>query len=177
MQTTITVKLIGGSRARLMFYKYDVAGRLSVILDCDAFIGKNGLGKEKEGDMKTPVGDFSILYAFGIKPNPGTVLNYLSINNNHYACDEDCCFYNKIVDSSVEKHPCKGEHMASFIPQYNYGIVLDYNKDCIYPKGSAIFIHCNGSKGYTAGCISIKEEDMITILRNVDLNTKVSIFA
>ncbi len=123
--------------------------------------------------MKTPVCEFGFLYAFGIKPNPGAKLEYLHVKDFHYSCDENCEFYNKIIDTNIVNHQCQGEHIIDYVPQYNYGIVQDYNKDCVYPYGSAIFVHCNGKKGHTHGCISVSEENMVTILRNIDIDTKI----
>jgi L,D-peptidoglycan transpeptidase YkuD (ErfK/YbiS/YcfS/YnhG family) len=60
-----------------------------------------------------------------------------------YACDEDCEYYNQIIDTEETGHECKGEEMFSYQPQYNYGIATDFNKACIYPNGSAIFIPVN----------------------------------
>lgn len=173
MKSIISVKQIEGSRAELILNKTNGSNKLETILKCDAWIGKNGLGKTREGDNKTPVGEFGLLYAFGIKPNPGTKLEYLQITDAHYACNENCEYYNKIIDIKTVNHQCKGEHMMNYVPFYNYGIFLDYNKDCIYPDGSAIFLHCKGIKGYTYGCISVSEEDMITILKNVETDTKI----
>lgn len=131
----------------------------------DAFIGKNGLGKEREGDGKTPVGNYRATGAFGIKPNPGTALPYLDITSDTYACDEEGPYYNRIADSSVTGHICKGEHMIEVVPAYNLGIVLDYNPDNVYPLGSAIFLHCKGLKNYTAGCVAVDEEFLRHILQ------------
>lgn len=41
-------------------------------LTTEARIGLNGLGKEKEGDKKTPVGVYQFNCYFGINENPGT---------------------------------------------------------------------------------------------------------
>lgn len=51
------------------------------------FIGKNGVGKEREGDAKTPLGDFPALTAFGIRPDPGTSLPYIDIREGVIACE------------------------------------------------------------------------------------------
>ena len=42
----------------------------------DAFVGKMGVGKMREGDARTPLGYLGILSAFGIEPNPGTQIPY-----------------------------------------------------------------------------------------------------
>ena len=177
IQNLIFVKCMKNTtKARLEIYKKNKDNNFDLILLCSGYIGKNGLGKEKEGDNKTPIGDFGITNAFGIKPNPGTSLNYLDINKNHYCCDENGKYYNKLIDSNQTKHDCKGEHIIDHIPQYNYAIFIDFNKEGIYPKGSAIFMHCFGKKTYTAGCIAVSEKNMVKILKNVDSNTRICIY-
>lgn len=36
--------------------------------------------------------------------------------------------------------------MIEYKGLYNYGLVIDYNKECIEGKGLAIFLHCQGDK-------------------------------
>ena len=181
VKSLIFVKYMGGSEAQVSLFKKDKDSRDDKDLFYrtsmfHAYIGKNGIGKEKEGDSKTPLGDYGIIQAFGIKANPGTTIEYLNINKNHYCCDENCQYYNKIIDAEAVNHKCKGEHIIDYVPQYNYGFFIDYNKEGVYPKGSAIFFHVKGKKPYTAGCIAVKEEDMITILKEIDANTRVIIY-
>ena len=59
----------------------------------------------------------------------------------------------------------------------DYALFIDYNKDCIYGKGSAIFLHCTGNYPYTLGCISLSEEHMVKIIRLVDSNARICIYA
>ena len=163
---------------------YDVQGsagkaRLTVdgkvLFTTDVYVGKNGLGKTGEGDGKTPLGTLRPLSAFGIKPNPGTTMPYIDVKPTTYACDEDCEYYNKIIDTVETNHQCKGEEMYSYQPQYNYGIATDFNKACVYPKGSAIFIHVKGTKTYTGGCIAFDEDRMVEILRNCDMSLVIKV--
>ena len=143
----------GCSKARAEYYRNDGNGWL-LVCTCEAIIGKNGIGKTKESDGKTPCGEFLAVSAFGLLENPGiTGLEYINIDENTYACDEPGEFYNKIVH-----HPCGGERMCEYSPAYDYGFVLDYNPQCIYPLGSAIFLHCKSGKGYTAGCVALDKE-------------------
>ena len=130
----------------------------------EAFIGKNGLGKTREGDAMTPEGDFGVLTAFGILPDPGTALPWLPVTSSTYACAEEGPFYNRIIDTVATHHPCKGEDMFHTAPQYNYGMALDFNAACSYPDGSAIFFHCKGPKPYTGGCIAVDEPFLRQIL-------------
>ena len=163
---------------------YDVQGsaakaRLTVdgkvLFVTDVIIGKNGIGKTGEGDAKTPTGTLRPLSAFGIKPNPGTKMPYIDITPSTFACDEDCEYYNRIIDTAVVHHPCHGEEMYSYQPHYNYGIATDFNKECVYPNGSAIFIHVKGPKPYTGGCIAFDEDKMVEILLNCDMSLIITV--
>lgn len=146
-----------------------------VIFETEAWVGKNGIGKTSEGDAKTPIGTLRPLHAFGIQPNPGTTMPYVNVTPSTFACDEDCKYYNKIIDTTAVHHPCTGEAMYSYQPQYNYGIATDFNKECIYPNGSAIFVHVKGTKGYTGGCIAFDEDKMIEILKLCDMSLVITV--
>ncbi len=178
VQQLICVRHISGSSAVLNMYVKDKNKKFNrkPVLTANAFIGKNGIGKTSEGDLKTPCGIFGVTKAFGIKANPGTKLKYINVTENLYACDEDCKYYNQIINSQKTKHNCKGEHLIDYVPQYNYAICIDYNDKNIYPKGSNIFIHVKGKKDYTAGCIALDEESMLTLIKNSTKKTKVYIY-
>lgn len=178
VQQIICVHFVEGSTAIFKMYVRDATqdNGWNLILATDAFVGQGGIDKEQEGDLKTPTGEFNVTKAFGIKPNPGTSLEYIRINDNLYACDEEGEYYNQIIDSQVTNHACKGEHLINYVPQYNYGLCIDFNPENIFPNGSNIFIHVKGNKVYTAGCIAIDEESMIKVLKNVTNKTKVAIY-
>ena len=143
--------------------------------ECDAYIGLNGPGKTKEGDTKTPLGVFGVRGAFGIKSNPGTKLVYTKITPDTYACGCEK-YYNRIIDAKVTGHKCtEGEQMYYYSPEYNYGLQTDYNPNNEPGKGSAIFIHCIGTKPYTGGCVAIPEDDMRYILQDADPTIRIII--
>ena len=59
--------------------------------------------------------------------------------------------------------------------QYEYAIFIEYNtsnqineEGIGNNKGSAIFLHCHGNKGYTGGCVAINKEDMFWIINYID---------
>lgn len=145
------------------------------VLRCDGIIGKKGIDKLKEGDSKTPTGDFSIGKAFGIKENPGTKLEYIDINEDIYCCGDEN-YYNKLINIKEYPHECSNyEHMIEYTPQYNYGFEIGYNTECEFGKGSAIFFHCFGLQNYTGGCVAVSEKNMIDILKIIDDTTRVII--
>ena len=163
----VAVQYMGGYKARvLLFVKSSVNGMpvWTEALNCDGIVGKNGIGKTREGDNKTPTGDFGIITAFGIKANPGTALPWVAVTKHTYCCGDPRA-YNKIIDVSKLPHPCTGEHLVEYSPEYNYGFFLDYNSAGVFGKGSAIFFHCTGANAYTGGCIAIPEQDLVTMLR------------
>lgn len=129
----------------------------------------------KEGDRKTPAGVFGFTKAFGIKDNPGAKLPYTKLNPYLYWCG-DKQWYNTLVDVRETPHECSGEHLISYVPHYNYVLAIDYNPECIFGKGSAIFLHCTGSNPYTGGCVAVNESNMIRIMQTVDKGAKICIY-
>lgn len=170
----ILVRQDEGSNATVRYYAKD-GRRWRLDREGSAFIGKNGLGKTREGDAKTPEGDFGVTTAFGVKPDPGTALPWLPVTPSTFACDEEGPWYNRIVDTAATHHACKGEDMFHTVPEYDYGMVLDYNADCLYPEGSAIFFHCKGAKLWTGGCVAVDEDFMQHILSSCHQGLRVII--
>ena len=163
VQDIVLVQCGSGSDASVRYYRKD-GRRWALDTEGSALIGKNGLGKTREGDAKTPEGDFGVLTAFGILPDPGTALPWLPVTESTFACDEEGPWYNRIIDTAATHHPCKGEDMFHTAPEYNYGMALDYTAACRYPDGSAIFFHCKGAKAWTSGCIAVDEDLLRHIL-------------
>ena len=147
----------------------------TIALDCDAYVGKKGCTEnKKEGDACTPIGDFGVTTAFGIRQNPGTQLSWIDVTEDLWCPDSEVSDYNKIV-SSKNGGTAEGEHLIEYSPQYNYAMFLDYNKEGTYPAGSAIFFHCMGQKKYTGGCVAVSEENMKYILTVFGKNDRVII--
>lgn len=166
------------SVGRLFLLVKNEKGDWQETLQCKAFLGKNGIDKVKEGDKRTPTGDYGMLMAFGAKDDPGSLISYTKLTDTMYLCG-DKEYYNQFIDVSKVKHTCSNnsEHLIRYIPQYNYALIFDYNKENVFGKGSAIFLHCVGSYPYTLGCVSVTEENMIKILKTVDKNARICIYA
>ena len=72
----------------------------------------------------------------------------------------------------------KFKHEKLFRKDYKYDllIVLSYNrKKIIKGKGSAIFIHLTKNYKATAGCIALKKNDLLALLKVIDKKTKIII--
>ena len=60
--------------------------------------------------------------------------------------------------------------------KYDIVIIIDYNlKKPIPYKGSAIFIHTTKNYKPTAGCIGLKEKDLLILLKLINTKTKIKI--
>lgn len=153
----------------------------NIILSINAFIGRNGTTQLKqEGDGKTPIGTFNLGIAFGVHDrneiNLSKSIEYIKINPNLYWIDDvSSKYYNKLVDiTKVIKDWNSAEYLIDYPVQYEYAIEVKINPKNVPGKGSAIFIHCSNEKN-TAGCIAIKKEKMIELMKIVDKNTKIII--
>lgn len=145
------------------------------VLSCKAYVGMNGIDKKKEGDRRTPTGVYTLNKAFGVKKDPGSKMKYKKLNKHLYWCG-DKEHYNQMIDIRDHPHSCRGEHLIEYTKQYAYAMAMDYNKDCTYGKGSAIFLHCFGYDSCTLGCVAVSEDNMKTILKTCGKNAKICIY-
>ena len=142
-------------------------------------IGKRGIGyKRKEGDLITPKGKYKIkciLYRKDRVKKIQSKIKSIIIKKKMGWCDDPASKqYNKLI-----KLPSKFKCEKLFKRQNIYDIilVLNYNMSPIRKnKGSAIFIHI-AKKNYekTKGCIAIKKVELLKILKEIKINTKVKI--
>ena len=142
-------------------------------------IGKNGKSKKKkEGDKKTPIGYFEIenLYYRPDKiKKPFTKLKCIKIKKNMGWCDDPLNKnYNKLI--TIKKN-IKCEKLYRKDHKYDLMIPIKYN--FIKPvkfKGSCIFIHLTNDFKATAGCIAIKKNDFLIMLKLINKKTKINIY-
>lgn len=174
----IAVQYSHDSTATLTFHQ-KVNGIWRQQLSCTAIVGANGIGKSVEGDKKTPRGTYDLAMAFGILEDPGTTLPYTQVTKDHYwCCTSGSEYYNRLVDiSKTDYAPGRqDEQLKAMKGYYNYAIALNYNPDGIAGKGSAIFLHCTGSKTTTDGCIAIPEDTLKLLLQELQPGAKIVIF-
>jgi L,D-peptidoglycan transpeptidase YkuD (ErfK/YbiS/YcfS/YnhG family) len=143
-------------------------------------VGKRGIGKKKkEGDLITPIGSFKIrflLYRKDRNKKLTTDLKKIVIKKNMGWCDDPKTKkYNKLITT-----PFKYSYEKLYKKEniYDLILVLNYNMKPIKKnKGSAIFIHiAKNNYSDTAGCIAIKKNQLLKILKDIKLDTKVKIF-
>ena len=157
--------------AWISMHEKNSSGEWEQIMSTPGFVGKNGLGKVREGDHKTPVGTFKFDFAFGIAPDPGCAIPYVQLNNNHYWSGDWNYKYNQFVDvreSSASFDKAAGEHLIDYNPHYTYALNIGYNTECTPGRGSALFMHCfDAKKPWTGGCVALPEEKMLFVMQHV----------
>ena len=140
--------------------------------------GKAGIqSQKKEGDKTTPKGKFSIgklYYRPDRIKNVKTFLKKKIIKKNTQWCNDiNSKFYNKEINFNST---IKAEKLFRKDYKYNLLAVINYNiHPTIRGKGSAIFLHLTKNFKPTAGCIAIKINDFLKILKVTKQNTKILI--
>ena len=143
-------------------------------------IGKRGIGcKKKEGDLITPKGQFKIKYILYRKDRVkiSSKLKKIVIKKNMGWCDDPKSKeYNKLISLPFN---FKHEKLYKRENTYDIVLVLNYNMNPIKKnKGSAIFIHvANNNYKSTEGCIAIKKNNLLKILKEIKTNSRVKISA
>ena len=140
-------------------------------------IGKNGLKKNKiEGDNSTPKGIFGLgklYYRSDRVPKPETNLTTKKITKNLGWCDiSNNKYYNQEVSSLKNVNKEKFFRKDS---KYDYLIIINYNKNKIKNKGSAIFIHLTRDYKATNGCIAVNENDFLILAKLINKKTHIKL--
>lgn len=142
-------------------------------------IGKKGLSfNKKEGDLKTPKGNFKIgnLYYRADRINkPLTKLKTIPIQKNMGWCNDinNKKKYNKLVKISKN---IKYEKMYRYDNKYDLVLPIKYNfHQPKLGKGSAIFLHLTKNYKNTAGCIALSKKDFLILLKLIKRNTNIII--
>ena len=166
-------------------------GKLIKNID-EVWIGRNGVSAPEnsaEYDEKTPLGLYNLGVGFGMH-DLDINYPYFKVQDNDYWVD-DCKsrHYNYMVRigenipnfgyhyiiSEDEKDFESAEHLKDYEMQYEYSVFIEFNCDGQIDangignnKGSAIFLHCFGLKGYTGGCVAVSRENMEFIMHFLD---------
>ena len=129
--------------------------------------GRNGLGKEKEGDGKSPEGVFELGTAlgFGDKPDACTWPWQDVDEDDYWVEDANSSRFNQFVsaDDIVNKDWEKASKLN--VKKYERAIEIKYNTENQAELGSAIFIHVwAGEDKATGGGTATSKKNMDTIL-------------
>ena len=142
-------------------------------------IGKSGTKKIKiEGDNSTPKGIFTLgtlYYREDRVKKPVTNLKTKIIKSNLGWCNDPMhMFYNKEI--KIQKK-IRHEKLYRKDQKYDYFLVINYNiKKTLPNRGSAIFLHLTKNYNQTAGCIALKKNDFLILLKLINKKTKIKIY-
>jgi len=163
----ISTNEMGTTYATARTYKRGEAGWQHVRGGMPARIGYNGLSlpaRRREGDGTTPIGDYGFVYDFGSRPDPGVT------GFQWRRLAPGSCWAGTRTDYNrwVVRRPCAPADEDLWINQglaYRYAAVIDFNYyHPIFGRGSGIFLHV-GTGGPTAGCVSLPQHDLLSVLR------------
>jgi L,D-peptidoglycan transpeptidase YkuD (ErfK/YbiS/YcfS/YnhG family) len=166
----ISVVGVGGSDAKVDVWQHTIAGWQPVATAIPAKVGANGMvAQSHDGNMATPMGVFTLPFAFGTAPNPGGGLQYVQVTRSHWwdgdmksptyntmqVCEKSQCPFNTDPASGTEN---------LHIPQYAHAVVMGVNTQRVPGNGGAFFLHTTDG-GPTAGCVAIDDATLVKIIR------------
>lgn len=130
-----------------------------------------------EGDGRSPAGFFQLNRGtFGFAPALPGARMYIPLTPEIECVDDpNSRYYAQIVDrTEVDQVDWKSSEKMSSIPQYRWGVVVNYNMDHpVRGDGSCIFLHqWSGPSAGTAGCTAMSAENIEEIVRWANGNVR-----
>lgn len=169
----------GADRGTLELWQRDRLRRWERTLAVPAWVGAAGISREaREGAAYTPEGTFALTEGFGRLPDVDAKLPYLSVDPSNtwwWVSDTESPLYNQKYQCAEGGCPfdtALSENLGRTDPQYNYALVIDYNRFPVVPKqGSAFFVHVEAGRP-TAGCVAVGADVMRTLLSTLEPSRK-----
>ena len=160
----VVVEGTDGSNCRVYAYEKEIQDnpQWTLRVDTTGILGHNGMSNHRTaGDKTTPIGVFQMNTPFGqAEPLEGFPENYIQVTEDYVWESET----NRLLEQSEKD----GERVGTeaYAGYYDYVLDAGYNKNAVFAKGSALFLHCQveGAVG-TAGCVGIPKEQMADIMR------------
>jgi len=142
-------------------------------------LGPAGIGQKKtEGDGITPIGRFPlrrVMFRSDRMSAPQTALPVSPLGKADGWCDDPTSpQYNKPI---TLPHPASHELLWREDAVYDVIIEIGFNDRPVEPgKGSAVFMHvARPDYGPTQGCVALKLNDLLDLLKACDLETVLEI--
>ncbi|GAC1406369.1 MAG: L,D-transpeptidase family protein [Mycobacterium sp.] len=166
----ISVVGTGGSMAKMDVFQRSASGWQAVRAGIPTHVGENGFAAQShDGNMATPLGIYTLDFAFGTAPNPGGGLQYVQVGPDHWwDGDPKSPTYNtmqmcKKAQCPFDTSPDGGTENLD-IPEYKHAVVMGVNKARVPGNGGAFFMHTTDG-GPTAGCVAIDDGTLVDIMR------------
>ena len=166
----ISVVGAGSSSAKMDVFQRGASGWEPLRAGIPAHVGANGFAAQThDGNMKTPLGVYTLDFAFGTAPNPGGGLQYVQVTPDHWwdgdmksptyntmqVCKKAQCPFDTSSDSGTENLE---------IPQYKHAVVMGVNKNKVPGGGAAFFFHTTDGAP-TEGCVAIDDAQLVSIMK------------
>ena len=190
---TVTSGRWGDARARLSFWERDPRGGWQRVRGpVRVRLGWNGwvpAAKRRQNTGTTPAGSFSMKYAFGTRPDPGTALRYRHVDRDDVWPYEprDPATYNILQPRRAPGSRWRAdyrERLASYGYEYSHAVVLGFNlprgvrwsagrqqyvarRPADTRRGGGIFLHVQRSR-HTAGCVAGPLRDIRWVVGRLD---------
>lgn len=156
-----------------------INGKWTVISSGNSVIGKCGFSDNRtEGDMTTPTGKYGFPFMFGTASNPGVKYEYRLVTEGDYWVSNTILSEYNVWMHYTGSDPEARLHDYEELwkqPLYKYAAVIDFNyySNKQMGKGSGIFLHIAPYSGLgTAGCVAMKEAELVGVLKWLDPNKK-----
>jgi L,D-peptidoglycan transpeptidase YkuD (ErfK/YbiS/YcfS/YnhG family) len=166
----ISVVGVGKSTAKVDVYERTGSGWQPIGVGIPAHVGAAGMAPEThDGQMLTPMGIFTLDFAFGTDPNPGGGLQYVQVGPDHWwDGDMKSPTYNTMQvcqksECPFDTNPSSGTENLQ-IPQYRHAVVMGVNKQRVPGNGGAFFLHATDG-GPTAGCVAVDDATMVELIK------------
>ncbi len=158
----------GGSAGMMDVWQRGATGWQPVGAGIPVNLGSAGLAPAARDTVPaTPMGVYSLDFAFGTQPSPGGGLTYYQTTPDYW-WSADGPTYNtmqvcKQADCPFDTSPASGTENL-YIPAYAHAIVMGVNKERVPGNGGAFFVHTsNGAP--TAGCVALDDATLTNIIR------------
>ena len=144
----------GGSNAKMDVWQRGPTGWQPVGSGIPTLVGSAGMApKAKDAVPATPMGVYSLDFAFGTEPSPGGGLKYYQTTPDYWWS----------ADGPFNTSRASGTENLD-LPAYAHAIVMGVNKERIPGNGGAFFVHTsNGAP--TAGCVALDDATLVKIIR------------
>lgn len=160
----VVVEGTGGSSCQVSAYERERENSpdWTLRMSTPGYLGHNGMSNHRTmGDKTTPIGVFQMNTPFGqADPLEGFPDNYIKVTESYV--------WESRTNQLVEESTKDGERVGTERYKGYYDYVLDagYNKNAVFGKGAALFLHCSveGVTG-SSGCVEIPTEHMITVMK------------
>ena len=157
----------GGSVGKMDVWQRGPTGWQAVGTGIPVHLGSAGLAPEARDSVPaTPMGVYSLDFAFGTQPSPGGGLKYYQTTPDYWWSAEGPTYNTmqvcKKADCPFDTSPASGTENL-YIPAYAHALAMGVNKERVPGHGGAFFVHTtNGAP--TAGCVALDDATLVKII-------------